>query len=265
MPGRLRTASRPSRTVMSCAAYDPFCLRAVLLLGLLRQLVPSISWARGWRPTPQARRRPPLRAGVAPADYHEKPRLGPLSGRVGAVHKTALDTSRLPLCPDGCAGYKIPANRNKLVPCDYWFGGEPMVKRNFFTEPAAGRPDSPASASPKRVSKSGPRSSSSCAQTADSQATVTTPSRSETGVADAARPGPATSAQTACTRASRVVGSAPRTTSSRATDRARGASRLTRPPRALRRAPSRPRPESAQPVDSAVPGTCSVSVVVTTA
>src|SRR5215210_5836188 len=115
---------------------------------------------------------PALRARATPADCHEKPRLGALSGRVGAVHKTALDTSRLPPPPDGSEGYKIPANRNKLVPFDYWFGPELTTKRNFFTEPTAGRPDSPARAAPKRVSRSGPSSSSSWAQTADSQATV---------------------------------------------------------------------------------------------
>jgi hypothetical protein len=91
----------------------------------------------------------------------------------------------------------MPANRNKIVPCRYWFGAEPTTNRNFFTEPPAGRPGPEESASPKRVSKSGPSSSSSWAQTADSQATVTTPSRSDTGVAEADNPGPATSGQTA--------------------------------------------------------------------
>jgi hypothetical protein len=69
-----------------------------LVLRLLRQYVPSVKAGSC------ARR--PLRATKSPGSEA-------LGSRTGAVHKTALNTSRLPLPSDGSDRYKMPANRNK--------------------------------------------------------------------------------------------------------------------------------------------------------
>jgi hypothetical protein len=75
-------------------------LRAVLLCRLLRQIVLSIA------------RRP----AAAPPYTAKSPDSGTPVGRVGALHKTALDTSRLPPAPDASERYKMPANRDKPAP-----------------------------------------------------------------------------------------------------------------------------------------------------
>ena len=110
-------------------------------------------------------------------------------GRAGALHKTALDTSRLPPVPDGSASYKMPANRDKMAAratrLSDGSGAEPTTKRRRSTDPLAGAPRAALEAGRGGPA---PSSSSSCAQTPDSQATVTTPSRSETGAAAAAQP-----------------------------------------------------------------------------
>src|SRR5262249_44182741 len=69
----------------------------------------------------------------------------------------------------------------------------------------------PATGAPSRRSlslatSSGPISSSSCAQTADSQLTMSVPSRAAVGYATAAIVAPTASGQTRCTDASRVIG-----------------------------------------------------------
>ena len=103
-------------------------LRTVLLLGLLRQIVPSVL------PSACCTRRAGPRSN--PLTPRKTPTPGPLSGRVGALHKTALDISRLPLAPDGSESYKMPANRDKTGAAQGWFGAEPTTKRSLATEGA---------------------------------------------------------------------------------------------------------------------------------
>jgi hypothetical protein len=172
----------------------------------------------------------------------------------------ALKSSRLPPAPDGYAGSKMPANREKTACGSTYlfptvtgllqaeFGPEPTTKRRRRTGVPSGRrpadvggpssgsaedpldrSDEPASRWFSRSSSSGPSSSSSAAHTADEHATVTAPSRSETGCASAASAGPAASAQAPWTRARRVGGWAPATARSRAAPRGRGAGRLIGP------------------------------------
>src|SRR5215210_3448914 len=87
MPGRLRTASSPSRTVMFWASYEPLPFEPFFFAGCS---------AKSFLPP------------------RKSPDSGTPVGRVEALHKTALDTSRLPLEPDGSEAYKMPANRDKM-------------------------------------------------------------------------------------------------------------------------------------------------------
>ena len=204
MPGRFRTASRPSRTVMSWAPYEPLLFEPFFF----RAASPNRSFH------------------CAAAGRWDRciPRKAPTPetpvGRVGALHKTALDTSRLAPEPDGSASYKMPANRDKMATSSD--GSGPNRRRTATWSPI----ECPRAVS-RRVRRSGPRRSSSCAQTPDSQATVTTPSRSETGAAAAASRSPATSFQAAWTWARRVAGAMSGRTLSRAFERGRGPGRLT--------------------------------------
>src|SRR5919197_959332 len=87
-----------------------------------------------------------------------------------------------------------------------------------------------------RPTSSGPMRSSSWAQTADEQVTVSTPSRSPVGSAWAAITAPTTSGQTRCTSASVVWGARRSARAAMAWDSGRGWVRLTPspPPRPLR-------------------------------
>ena len=73
---------------------------------------------------------------------------GPVAtcARTGALHKTALNSSRLPPAPDGPQSYKIPANRDKTAhlratsappAAQRRFGPEPTTKRRRSTRPAS--------------------------------------------------------------------------------------------------------------------------------
>ena len=114
-----------------------------------------------------------------------------------------------------------------------------------------------------RSVSSGPMRSSSCAQTADAQVTVSTPSRSPVGSACAATTSPTASGHTRWTSASVVCGASRSASAAMACDSARGSRRLMRarargvttPPSTRRRTTS----------SSSAPGTCATSVVVTSA
>src|SRR5215212_9688364 len=108
IPGRFRTASRPSRTVMSWAAYEPLPFEAFFLSGCFAKSFLPSGGAGGAAPYART-------CLHMPADTAKSPDSGTPVGRVGAVHKTALDTSRLPPRPDGSPGHKMPANRDKIA------------------------------------------------------------------------------------------------------------------------------------------------------
>ena len=93
------------------------------------------------------------------------------------------------------------------------------------------------SASFRRATSSGAMRSSSCAQTADSQPTTITPSRSPVGVARAAIASPTAAGQTRWTAASGVCGARRSASAATAVAAGRGAGR-----RRHRRDPSRARP-----------------------
>jgi hypothetical protein len=104
------------------------------------------------------------------------------------------------------------------------FEGEPTTKRSRPIRSPSWGP----SASFSRPSRSEESNSSSCAHTADSHVTVTTPSRSATGVAAAASAPPAAFGQAVCTRASRVGGAIAGAAARSAIESRRGAGRLIR-------------------------------------
>src|SRR3954465_11192419 len=85
------------------------------------------------------------------------------------------------------------------------YQGRPEPLTTNLREPTAGPP----SASFKPSTRPAETSSTTFAQTADRQATLTTPERSDTGCASSAITGPATSSQQPCSRASVVAGTGP--------------------------------------------------------
>jgi hypothetical protein len=117
----------------------------------------------------------------------------------------------------------MPANGKKLgtlervsVATRYaLFRGPPTLNLSDLTAPSP-------SASFTAFKSRAERSSSSFAQTAERQATVTTPPRSETGSASAAISGPAAAPQHLCTRASVVAGAARSITRASASEIGRG-------------------------------------------
>ena len=112
----------------------------------------------------------------------KSPDSGGLFGRAGALHKTALDTSRLARAGRLRERYKMPANRRQnVLPWQSPRIGFRFARTVRRTAGLRDRSRRPKRSFRRRRADPGPSRSSSCAQTPDSQATVTTPSRSETG------------------------------------------------------------------------------------
>ena len=117
------------------------------------------------------------------------------SPRPGRYIRAPSILAGYPLRPDGCRVYKIPANRTKAAPrAQLTVRGRTrrLNRRRVDRSPVRG-------AAFRRSRRSRASSSSSWAQSDDSHAIVTTPSRSATGAGRGRERRPATSGQADCT------------------------------------------------------------------